>query len=166
MSTKKNTKKIIKIEVTKKAKPAKKPSKAPATKKKSAEKPAKETIEIEAPTEFIDMLTPKKPAKKTKATKAKKPTKKPVKKPAPKKTSKKEDNVTQLPPASDTVYDNSGKEPYKKPELAAKGNGYKTCPNNEPTGCCAAHGLVDEAINAGNFITKIIGMIKGLFGKK
>ena len=169
MSTKKNTKKTIKIEVTKKTKSPKKQTKAPANKKKVV----KETIELKAPEEFLDMLNVKAPEKK-KAKKAKKApakkTKKPAaKKPAPKKTSKKEDNVTQLPPASDTVYDNSGKEPYKKPELAAKGDGYKTCQNNESTGCCASHDvseLVNEAVNAGNFITKIIGMIKGLFSKK
>lgn len=163
MSTKKNTKKIIKIEVTKKVKPAKKPSKAPSTKKKAAEKPAKETIELVAPAEFVEMMTPKKPAKKTKATKAKKP----AKKPAPKKTSKKEGNVTQLPPPSSTVYDNSGKEPYKKPELVAKGNGYESCPNDKPTGCCCgqptnASDLTKEAVDAGNFIIKLI---RKLFGK-
>lgn len=163
MSTKKNTKKTIKIEVTKKTKSSKKQTKAPANKKKVV----KETIELSAPEEFLDMLNVKAPdKKKVKKAPAKKTKKPDTKKPAVKKTSKKEDNVTQLPPPSSTVYDNSGKDPYKKPELAAKGNGYKTCQNNEPTGCCAAHGLVDEAINAGNFITKIIGMIKGLFSKK
>lgn len=165
MSTKKNTKKTIKIEVTKKTKSSKKQTKAPANKKKVV----KETIELSAPEEFLDMLNVKAPdKKKTKKVPAKKTKKPAAKKPAPKKTSKKEDNVTQLPPASDTVYNNSGKEPYKKPELAAKGNGYKTCPNNDPTGCCESHGveLVNDAINAGNFITKIIGMIKGLFSKK
>ena len=163
MSTKKNTKKTIKIEVTKKTKSSKKQTKAPANKKKVV----KETIELSAPEEFLDMLNVKAPDKKKAKKAPAKKTKKPAtKKSAAKKTSKKEDNVTQLPPASGTVYDNSGKDPYKKPELAAKGNGYNACSNNEPTGCCAAHELVDEAVNAGNFITKIIGMIKGLFSKK
>ncbi len=166
MSTKKNTKKIIKIEVTKKTKPAKKPSKAPSTKKKkSAEKPAKETIEIAAPTEFIDMLTPKKPAKKTKAKKA---TKKPAAKKTSKKTSnkKKEDLVKEIQLKSMEVLTN--KEAYKKPEVAANGNGFESCPNDKPTGCCCgqptnASDITKQAVDAGNFIIKLI---RKLFGKK